>query len=278
MCLCYLYSGKETGGQEEWIQVREKSKWSKYQKFIKNLFSQQFINSLYFPRNLSHHEDLGVARFLPRFDEEFDYFLIISPTKKIIHISFYKTKKNPAGCWQELKKFAKNWTFARRWSWQCKINWDIFVWYSICQLEQYIYNIETAMLSFKSRLRRSSQLFWMKSVEWRGHQKEYSSDVFFVKIVLFCYHIITKWWRYMETNRAPRVESSSTTLYRCDPNRLFCDWTHVTAFSLTLLHPPPHTPCVAILSYNIIFFCWLLCVLPLTDPEKGLIDAHDCRL
>ena len=93
MCLCYLYSGKETGGQEEWIQVREKSKWSKYQKFIKNLFSQQFINSLYFPRNLSHHEDLGVARFLPRFDEEFDYFLIISPTKKIIHISFYKTKK-----------------------------------------------------------------------------------------------------------------------------------------------------------------------------------------
>ena len=123
MCLCYLYSGKETGGQEEWIQVREKSKWSKYQKFIKNLFSQQFINSLYFPRNLSHHEDLGVARFLPRFDEEFDYFLIISPTKKIIHISFYKTKKKPAGCWQELKKFAKNWTFARRWSWQCKLNW-----------------------------------------------------------------------------------------------------------------------------------------------------------
>ena len=110
MCLCYLYSGKETGGQEEWIQVREKSKWSKYQKFIKNLFSQQFINSLYFPRNLSHHEDLGVARFLPRFDEEFDYFLIISPTKKIIHISFYKTKKTLQAAdksWKSLPKIER---------------------------------------------------------------------------------------------------------------------------------------------------------------------------
>ena len=162
MCLCYLYSGKETGGQEEWIQVREKSKWSKYQKFIKNLFSQQFINSLYFPRNLSHHEDLGVARFLPRFDEEFDYFLIISPTKKIIHISFYKTKKNLQAAdksWKSLPKIERLQEDEAD-----SVNSTGF----FCLIQHlstrpiYIYNIETAMLSLKSWLRRSSQLFWMK--------------------------------------------------------------------------------------------------------------------
>ena len=49
-----------------------------------DLFSHQFIDGLYFSRNLSHHEDLAVARYLPRFDEGFDYSLIISATKEII--------------------------------------------------------------------------------------------------------------------------------------------------------------------------------------------------
>ena len=44
--------------------------------------------TVYFSRNLSHHEDLAVARFLPRFDEGFHHFLIISATKEIIYISF----------------------------------------------------------------------------------------------------------------------------------------------------------------------------------------------
>ena len=82
--------------------------------------------------------------------------------KKSYRFIFFNKKNTPAGCWQELKKFAKNWTFAKWWSWQCKINWDIFVWYSVCQLDQYIYNIETALLALKSRLRRRSKLFWMK--------------------------------------------------------------------------------------------------------------------
>ena len=43
--------------------------------------------------------------------------------KKSYRFIFFNKKNTPAGCWQELKKFAKNWTFARRWSWQCKLNW-----------------------------------------------------------------------------------------------------------------------------------------------------------
>ena len=67
--------------------------------------------------------------FFQGLTKDFIIFSLYQRLKKLYKFIFYNKNNTPAGCWQELKKFAKNWTFARRLSWQSKINWGIFVWY-----------------------------------------------------------------------------------------------------------------------------------------------------
>ena len=71
-CVCVIYIQANN--------LEDRKNEYKWERIPNDLFSHQFIDGLYFSRNLSHHEDLAVARFLPRFDEGFDYSLIISAT------------------------------------------------------------------------------------------------------------------------------------------------------------------------------------------------------